>query len=81
MKVNVKLFAAARQFAGADEISLEVDAGATVADLRKALVTAIPELEPLAAQMRYAVNSEYANGDRALADSDEVACIPPVSGG
>ncbi|HEU0243359.1 MAG TPA: molybdenum cofactor biosynthesis protein MoaE, partial [Candidatus Limnocylindrales bacterium] len=45
------------------------------------VVRTIPALAPGRASLRFAVNGEYADEDQALADGDEVACIPPVSGG
>ena len=81
MKIQVKLFAAARQFHGNDEISLELAAAATVADVRAELVTQIPALEAMANSLRIAVNSDYASDQVIVNASDELACIPPVSGG
>jgi len=71
--VTVRLFAGLRERAGWSR--REVDA-ATVADVWRAL-----ELGDEPAGLLYAVNKEYATPDRALADGDEVALIPPVSGG
>jgi molybdopterin synthase catalytic subunit/molybdopterin converting factor small subunit len=71
--VRVRLFAGLRERAGWSQ--REVTA-ATVADIWPAL-----ELGDEPAGLLYAVNKEYATPDRALADGDEVALIPPVSGG
>ena len=73
MTVRVRLFAGLRERAGWSQ--REIDA-ATVADIWRAL-----ELGDEPAGLLYAVNKEYATPDRALADGDEVALIPPVSGG
>jgi molybdopterin synthase catalytic subunit/molybdopterin converting factor small subunit len=73
VSVRVRLFAGLRERAGWSQ--REVDA-ATVADVWPAL-----ELGAEPAGLLYAVNKEYAPRDRALADGDEVALIPPVSGG
>src|SRR3954467_11888960 len=73
MPVTVRLFAGLRERAGWSR--REVDA-ATVADGWPAL-----ELGDEPAGLLYAVNREYAPRDRELADGDEVALIPPVSGG
>jgi molybdopterin synthase catalytic subunit/molybdopterin converting factor small subunit len=73
MPVTVRLFAGLRERAGWSQ--REVDA-ATVGDIWGAL-----ELGAEPAGLLYAVNKEYATPDRALADGDEVALIPPVSGG
>jgi molybdopterin synthase catalytic subunit len=71
--VTVKLFAGLRERAGWSQ--REVDAG-TVGEVWRAL-----ELGDEPPGLLYAVNKEYATADRALADGDEVALIPPVSGG
>jgi molybdopterin synthase catalytic subunit/molybdopterin converting factor small subunit len=73
MPVTVRLFAGLRERAGWSQ--REVDA-ATVAEVWHAL-----DLGDEPAGLLYAVNKEYATPDRALADGDEVALIPPVSGG
>ncbi|MEZ5098711.1 MAG: molybdenum cofactor biosynthesis protein MoaE [Thermoleophilia bacterium] len=77
MRVHVKLFAGLRERAGFAERELELPDGAPVADVARA----IPELGGLPDGLRFAVNKEYAADDRPLADGDEVALIPPVSGG
>jgi molybdopterin synthase catalytic subunit/molybdopterin converting factor small subunit len=71
--VTVRLFAGLRERAGWSQREIEA---ATVADVWRAL-----ELGDEPAGLLYAVNKEYATHDRALADGDEVAVIPPVSGG
>ena len=81
MKITVKLFAVAREVYGDDTIAVEVPAGATVGQLRNRLAAEIPKLAPLMSQILIAVNSEYATDQNPLAEGDEVACIPPVSGG
>jgi sulfur-carrier protein len=81
MNVTVKLFALAREFYGNDTIVVELPAGATIGELRRRLAVEIPGLAPLMSQILVAVNSEYAPDQNPLAEGDEVACIPPVSGG
>ena len=81
MKLAVKLFAAARELAGGSEVVVEVPAGASVATLRGALCEAAPALASLAARSMVAVNEEYAQDAKSLAEGDDVALIPPVSGG
>ena len=76
MQVVVKLFAALRERAGAAERRLDLDDGATAGDVWRAL-----ELGEEPAGLLYAVNKEYAQRGRRLVDGDEVALIPPVSGG
>ena len=81
MKVRLKLFAAAKDLLGASSIEVEVPAGATVGDLRKVMAELSPGLAPVAKSSMYAVGIEYVVDDFTLKEGDEVACIPPVSGG
>jgi molybdopterin synthase catalytic subunit/molybdopterin converting factor small subunit len=76
MRVTVRLFAGLRERAGAAERQLELPGGSRLADVWAPL--ALGE-EPEG--LLYAVNKEYAPPDRRLSDGDEVALIPPVSGG
>ena len=81
MRVEVRLFAAARQRAGRPTLDLELPEPATVAALKRALAAACPALAPLVASLRIAVDSEYAADDAPIPPGAEVAAIPPVSGG
>ncbi len=81
MHVRIRLFAMQREAAGARELALEVADGATVADAWDAAEVAVPALAPGRDVLRFAVNGAYAPTDTVLADGDEVAAIPPVSGG
>jgi molybdopterin synthase catalytic subunit len=81
MRIRVRLFAMQREVAGSRELRLEVPRGATVDDAWAAVAEAVPALAPGRAALRFAVNGTYADPDTLLADGDEVACIPPVSGG
>jgi molybdopterin converting factor subunit 1 len=76
VRVTVRLFAGLRERAGTGERRLDVEEGAAVGDVWAALGLGD---EPRG--LLYAVNREYAEPDRPLADGDEVAVIPPVSGG
>lgn len=79
--VRVRLFAMQRQVAGTREVALVLPAGATVDDAWEALAARVPALAPGRPTVRFAVNGVYADPDTVLADGDEMACIPPVSGG
>jgi len=81
IRVRVRLFAVQRELAGAREVPLELDAGATVESAWQALVALHPVLAPGRPSVRFARNGEYADATEPLAEGDEVACIPPVSGG
>jgi MoaE-MoaD fusion protein len=76
VKVNVRLFAALRERAGATSADLELEEGATVGDVWPVL-----DFGDEPPGLLYAVNRVYADRDAPLADGDEVAVIPPVSGG
>jgi MoaD family protein len=79
--VRARLFAIQRELAGAREIQLALPAGATVEDAWGDLVRRFPVLAPGRPYVRFARNGEYAEPGAPLADGDEVAVIPPVSGG
>ena len=80
MKVRVVLFAKPRELVGQPNIDLALPAGATAADAWSQLSTQY-DLGPLPRSFRCAVNSEYAGWDDPLKEGDELAVIPPVSGG
>jgi molybdopterin converting factor subunit 1 len=81
MMIRVKLFAVAKQLAGRGEVAVEVDDGATVADVKRALVKEVPALAEVVSHARWAVDAEFANGDESISPKSEIALIPPVSGG
>ena len=82
MNVRVRLFAVLRERAGRDSIEIEVAEGATVADALEELA-ATPSLTEALARLpvRMAVNRAYASADTRLGPGDELALIPPISGG
>jgi molybdopterin converting factor small subunit len=79
MKHLVRLFGPARDAAGSAQI--ETEAAATVAELLAAVAERYPALREMLAVSAVAVNREYAPPERGLAPDDEIALIPPVSGG
>ncbi|MCC7125870.1 MAG: molybdopterin converting factor subunit 1 [Acidobacteria bacterium] len=81
MRVTVRLFARLRELAGTGEFVREVPSGATVATVWQALVAEHPALGAYASSMSCAVNAEYAKRTAPVDDGDEVAFLPPVSGG
>ena len=81
MRVVVKLFAAAREIAGRSEVIVEVAEGTSLANVRGALLLAVPKLESLIRHARWAVDSEFVNDNTTVTAESEVALIPPVSGG
>ena len=81
LRVRVRLFAIQRELAGTKEIPLELPPGATIEDAWTAVLTRHPVLAPGRPSLRFARNGDYADAETPLADGDEVAFIPPVSGG
>jgi molybdopterin converting factor subunit 1 len=82
MRVTVRLFARLRDTAGGTgELVRDVPAPATVQTVWNALVTEIPALAEYERIMSVAVNAEYARMAAPVHDGDEVAFLPPVSGG
>jgi molybdopterin converting factor subunit 1 len=81
MKVKVKFFAILRERTGAAEITRELPDGSTVDELWRALQRDYPKLNVPGIRLLYAVNQNYVASDHPLAEQDEVAFIPPVSGG
>lgn len=81
IRVRVRLFAIQRELAGAREVALDLPPSADVAAAWDALVAVHPALAPGRASVRFARNGDYAEASTPLADGDEVAMIPPVSGG
>jgi molybdopterin synthase catalytic subunit len=79
--VAARLFAVQRELAGTSRVDLTLAEGATIEDAWAALVERYPVLDPGRASLRFARNGEYAAATDALVDGDELACIPPVSGG
>jgi molybdopterin converting factor subunit 1 len=80
MILTVHLFAAAKDLAGTDRVTVEVADGATVADLRAELAKNRP-LATMLSRCSFAVNQEFVGDEVAMQIGDEVAVIPPVSGG
>ena len=82
MVISVRLFAILRERAGRDSVALELAEGATVDDALAALGTHDGLAEVFdRVPVVMAVNRDYAEGERPLREGDEVAVIPPVSGG
>lgn len=80
MKVNVLAFGIAKDIFGSSSIDIELNGNKTTADLKNTLEERFPRLRQLASYM-IAVNNEYAQDAVALTEHDEIAIIPPVSGG
>lgn len=81
MRVKIRLFARLRDLAGSGELTREVSGPATVQTVWAALTTEMPALALYERTMSVAVNAEYSRMAAAVQDGDEVAFLPPVSGG
>jgi molybdopterin converting factor subunit 1 len=81
MRVTVRLFARLRDLAGSGEIVRDVDAPATVRSVWQSLVAENPALGDYERTMSVAVNADYSKMTAPVQEGDEVAFLPPVSGG
>lgn len=81
MKLEVKLFARARDVAGSETISVELPDESRVADLRSEIARQYPAMSSLATSLLVAVGTDYADETTVLSPEADVACFPPVSGG
>jgi molybdopterin synthase sulfur carrier subunit len=79
--VTVRLFARLRELAGASELTRQLPDGATARDAWDALAGDFPSLTAYSTSVSCAVNESYARFTTPLAEGDEVAFLPPVSGG
>ena len=81
MRVTIRLFARLRDIAGSGELTREAPAGANVGTVWSSLVSEFPELSAYERSISCAVNADYSRFTAVVADGDEVAFLPPVSGG
>ncbi len=81
MKAKVRFFARLAEVAGTRETEVELGEGLSVSDAFRLLCQRFPELADHGDSLMYAVNTEYVPPDHLLQDGDELALIPPVSGG
>jgi molybdopterin converting factor subunit 1 len=79
--VTIRLFARLRELAGGPELSREAPDGSSAGDLWQTLVAEFPALGDYTGSISVAVNEDYARPATPLRDGDEVAFLPPVSGG
>ena len=81
MRVSVRLFARLKELAGADTMTVEVPDSATVAEVWQAAIATVPALVPHGRALSCAVNTTFARMTQKVSDGDDVAFLPPVSGG
>ncbi|MFZ9089054.1 MAG: molybdopterin converting factor subunit 1 [Planctomycetaceae bacterium] len=81
LTVTVLFFAAAADIIQRETVQLQLHEGVTLADLQQQLYSRWPELSQRLPTLMWAVNEQYATPQTILRAGDQVACIPPVSGG
>ena len=81
VRVQVLYFAKAREAVGISEESVDIADGATTDDLRAHLIASHPPLESVFGSCVMALNQEYVTEVQSLKERDEIAVIPPISGG
>jgi molybdopterin converting factor subunit 1 len=79
--MKVRLFARAKDLAGADSVTVDLPPGATVGELRRRIGEHYPALAALLERSALAVNEEFADDSLTVPVNAEVALLPPVSGG
>ena len=77
----MRVFAALREIVGKQDLELELSAGTTVMDLWEQLVRDEARLAPFGGAVQFAVNHDFVSKETELKPDDEVAFLPPVSGG
>ena len=81
MKIELLFFASARDLSGATQATVELPDGADIAELVRQVIGEFAALAPVAASARFARNEEFVSADTPLRDGDQVAWLPPMSGG
>ena len=81
MILQIRCFAGLKEVTGAEVISVAVDPPVTVGKIRRQMTQDFPQLSPLLDRCLFAVNEDYAAEESVVEYHDQIACIPPVSGG
>ena len=79
--LKVRLFAILKDVVGEREITITVPSGVTVSDLNNEILKKYPQLRSFSNKFVTSVNYKVTNGDTIITSSDEIALLPPVSGG
>jgi molybdopterin converting factor subunit 1 len=80
-KIKVTLFANLRELVGEKEITITVPSGVTVGYLNNEILKKFPQLKSFSTKFVTSVNCKVTTGDTIISSSDEIALLPPVSGG
>ena len=81
MKLTILSFASIKEIVGSGTIELDMKDGAIISDLYEKLSADYPEVARFGNSLKFAVNEEFVDSDKTLNEGDEVALLPPVSGG
>lgn len=81
MRIRVKFFAIVRQLAGVSDLDIDLPNKARISDARLTIQNEIPALNGYLDRVAWALNQTYVGTAAELSDGDELAIIPPVSGG
>lgn len=81
MKVRLLLFAVLREIVGREEVELEVATATTVGEVVEKLIAENPQIAAMADVIQVAINQEFAERNTELESGDEIALLPPLSGG
>ncbi len=81
MLIKVKCFAWAYEVTGSEEIEIEIKESGKVSDLRESLSQKFPEFMGRMESIAISINQEFAGEGVIISSSDEIALIPPISGG
>lgn len=80
-KIKVRLFANLRELVGEREITITVPGGVTVSYLNNEILNKYPQLKSFSNKFVTSVNCRVTTGDTVITSGDEIALLPPVSGG
>ena len=80
-RIDIRLFAAARERAGEESVQIAVPNQAVIGDVRRILANEVPALAEQSAYLLFAINNEYVKDDDPIPENCELAAFPPVSGG
>ncbi len=81
MNIEILLFAGPKELAGVDRLRVEVPAGATYEVLRQKLTESVPSLAPILEVSRIAAGGQFVDDAEPIGEGEEIALVPPVSGG
>lgn len=81
MNIRLKFFASAREIVGTKDLDMDIEKGSKAKDVLDRLKEKYPGLKKLDGQLILAVNKQTGRADKMIEDGDEIAVLPPVSGG